>query len=75
MERIDLQPPQSSPSPDIFNNKHLLGKAEERSMQPWENRMQFLVISGVWIPTQVPEEMGTHRHPMGAGLQAAVQHF
>lgn len=59
-----------SPSPDIFYNKHLLGKAEEKSTQPWDKKMWFLVILGVWIPTQVLEEMGTHRHPMGAGCCA-----
>lgn len=53
-----------------YFQQHLLSKAEERSMQPWDNKMQFLVILGVWIPPQVLEEMRTHRHPMSAGCCA-----
>lgn len=56
-----------STSPDIFKNKHLLGKKEERSMQPWDNKTWFSVVSDVRIPTQVLEEMETQRCPVGPG--------
>lgn len=69
-----LQKSTGSPPPDIFKNKHLSSKTEQRSVQSWDNKMWFSVVSDVWIPTQALE-MQIHRCPMGPGIQAAVQEF
>lgn len=69
-----LQKSTGSPPPDIFKNKHLSNKTEQRSVQSWDNEMWFSVVSDVWIPTQALK-MQIHRCPMGPGIQGAVQEF